>query len=149
MVTSYGIFKLEASDAQHRSTTDLSKKTRGGPRDGLSQLTWFRIVLDECQCVKNWKSKVAVACTLYDSYRRWCLSGTPVQNSPTDLLSYYRFLRFRPFNSQKVVVDMVKEVAEGVEDGKENLIKRSFEAISLRRSKGRSSFSGFARYMDS
>lgn len=61
------------------------------------QHNWFRIVIDEAHNFKN--SKTAMAKTVFElnSEYRWCLTGTPTQNSPTDIYSLIRFLRFMPW----------------------------------------------------
>ncbi|KAI0809903.1 P-loop containing nucleoside triphosphate hydrolase protein [Xylaria sp. FL0064] len=64
----------------------------------LQQLTWFRVVLDEAHWIRNSTSQqFKVACSLQSS-RRWCLTGTPIQNSLDDLRSLLAFLHFRPFS---------------------------------------------------
>ncbi|KAI1345777.1 SNF2 family N-terminal domain-containing protein [Xylaria sp. FL0043] len=64
----------------------------------LQQLTWFRVVLDEAHWIRNSTSQqFKAACTLQSS-RRWCLTGTPIQNSLDDLRSLLAFLHFRPFS---------------------------------------------------
>ncbi len=51
-----------------------------------------RVVLDEAQCIKNRATLAAHAAWSLKARRRWCLSGTPMQNSVDDLYSYFRFL---------------------------------------------------------
>ncbi|CAL1397893.1 unnamed protein product [Linum trigynum] len=63
----------------------------------LAKVAWFRVVLDEAQSIKNHRTQVARACWGLRAKRRWCLSGTPLQNSIDDLYSYFRFLRYDPF----------------------------------------------------
>ena len=101
----------------------------------LAKVQWFRIILDECQKIKTWNSKGALACMSYSAPRRWCLSGTPVQNKALELLSYYRFLRYEPFCSTKFFDKLLKQVERGnPEAGK--ILTQSFATISLRRTKG-------------
>lgn len=41
--------------------------------------------------------------------RRWCLSGTPIQNSVDDLYSCFRFLRYDPYCKRAAFKAMLKE----------------------------------------
>ena len=41
--------------------------------------------------------------------RRWCLSGTPIQNSVDDLYSCFRFLRYNPYCKRAAFKAMLKE----------------------------------------
>ena len=60
---------------------------------------FYRIVLDEAQWIKNKATGSArSACHLKSTYR-WCLTGTPMQNSVAELYSLIRFLRIKPYNS--------------------------------------------------
>ncbi|KAI0384327.1 SNF2 family N-terminal domain-containing protein [Hypomontagnella monticulosa] len=60
---------------------------------------FFRIILDEAQCVKNHKSKSAQAVFKLNGKYRWCLTGTPMQNGPNELASLIHFLRIQPYCS--------------------------------------------------
>jgi SNF2 family DNA or RNA helicase len=50
------------------------------------------VVLDEAQRIKNAESETAFACRQLPFTRAWALTGTPVENSASDLLSIFRFL---------------------------------------------------------
>jgi DNA repair protein RAD16 len=52
---------------------------------------WHRIVLDEAQGIKNGSTLSARAAWAMHARHRWCLSGTPIQNSVDDLYSYFRY----------------------------------------------------------
>ena len=41
--------------------------------------------------------------------RRWCLSGTPIQNSVDDLYSCFRFLRYNPYCKRAAFKTMLKD----------------------------------------
>ncbi|KAH7037102.1 SNF2 family N-terminal domain-containing protein [Microdochium trichocladiopsis] len=63
--------------------------------------TWYRVILDEAQCIKNSKTWAAkAACELKAQYR-WCLSGTPMMNSVDELSSLIQFLRIKPYDDPK------------------------------------------------
>lgn len=51
------------------------------------------VVLDEAQRIKNYSSRTALACRLLPRHVSWALTGTPLENSRTDLLSVFGFVR--------------------------------------------------------
>lgn len=54
--------------------------------------------------------------------RRWCLSGTPIQNSIDDLYPYMRFLRYEPYARQSAFKTLIKDpLLEQPELGRERL----------------------------
>ncbi|KAK4055462.1 hypothetical protein OIV83_000008 [Microbotryomycetes sp. JL201] len=68
----------------------------------LQQVQWFRVVLDEAHIIKEHTTTQARAACDLSTYRRICLSGTPLQNSLNDLFSLIRFLRLEPFTDRGV-----------------------------------------------
>ncbi|CAM8984648.1 unnamed protein product [Rhodiola kirilowii] len=74
----------------------------------LAKVGWFRVVLDEAQSIKNHRTQVARACWGLRAKRRWCLSGTPIQNSIDDLYSYFRFLKYEPYAVYKSFCSSIK-----------------------------------------
>lgn len=41
--------------------------------------------------------------------RRWVMTGTPIQNTPEELFSYLRFLRYSPFDDLKAFNDVFRK----------------------------------------
>ncbi|KAJ4409948.1 hypothetical protein N0V85_004033 [Neurospora sp. IMI 360204] len=62
---------------------------------------FFRVILDEAQCVKNAKTMQSRAVRQVQATYRWCLTGTPMMNSVSELSSLLRFLRIKPFCDEK------------------------------------------------
>jgi SNF2 family DNA or RNA helicase len=50
------------------------------------------VVLDEAQRIKNRRSATSQAAATLGGRRRWALTGTPVENSPEDLVGIFEFL---------------------------------------------------------
>ncbi|RLN35333.1 putative ATP-dependent helicase C17A2.12-like isoform X1 [Panicum miliaceum] len=74
----------------------------------IARVRWFRVVLDEAQTIKNYRTVVARACCGLRAKRRWCLSGTPIQNAIDELFSYFRFLKYDPYSTFNSFCTMIK-----------------------------------------
>lgn len=119
-----------------------SKKGNGGSSSldcgsgPLAKVGWFRVVLDEAQTIKNHRTQVARACCSLRAKRRWCLSGTPIQNAIDDLYSYFRFLRYDPYAVYKSFYNTIKiPISRNSLHGYKKL-QAVLRAVMLRRTKG-------------
>ena len=102
----------------------------------LARVRWFRVVLDEAQTIKNFRTQVSKACCGLRAKRRWCLSGTPLQNSVDDLYSYFRFLRYDPYADYGSFCSSIKNpIANNPSAGFKKL-QAILRTVMLRRTKG-------------
>ncbi|KAK8054920.1 hypothetical protein PG993_000147 [Apiospora rasikravindrae] len=62
---------------------------------------WLRMALDEAHHIRNRNSQIFQACCEIQARYRWCLTGTPVQNSLDDYGSLLSFLKIDPFQDKK------------------------------------------------
>ena len=109
-----------------------SRARWGGAIGGVE---WFRVVLDEAQSVKNARSQIAVAVSAVSAQRRWCLSGTPLQNNVDDLFSYFRFLRYDPYGEPGAFRAMIKEPIRVDPATGFRRLRAILRAVMLRRTK--------------
>lgn len=102
---------------------------------------WYRIILDEAQWIKNKATKAAIAACYLQAEYRWCLTGTPMQNSVDELYSLIRFLRIAPYSSfEKFSRDFSRplKAKSTYGDSKQNAMRQLqalCKAIMLRRTK--------------
>jgi SNF2 family DNA or RNA helicase len=75
----------------------------------LLQVRWRRVILDEAHGVRDLTTKKSTAVFALESERRWCLTGTPVQNSLQDLYFLIKFLRVPIFTESKWWNSLVTE----------------------------------------
>lgn len=61
-----------------------------------------RIVLDEAHLIKNRETKSHQACCNLISKKRWCLTGTPIQNKVDELYSLFKFLGVNKYQNINV-----------------------------------------------
>ncbi|KVI00959.1 hypothetical protein Ccrd_020771 [Cynara cardunculus var. scolymus] len=102
----------------------------------LAKVRWFRVVLDEAQSIKNHKTQVARACWGLRAKRRWCLSGTPIQNAIDDLYSYFRFLRYDPYAVYTSFCSTIKIPIQRSPVNGYKKLQAVLKTIMLRRTKG-------------
>ena len=63
------------------------------------RVRFWRVILDESQCIKNRRTKAALAACQIQSQYRWCLTGTPMQNGVDEFQSLLKFTRIRPYDN--------------------------------------------------
>ncbi|KAJ9563119.1 hypothetical protein OSB04_008279 [Centaurea solstitialis] len=101
----------------------------------LAKVRWFRVVLDEAQSIKNHRTQVARACWGLRAKRRWCLSGTPIQNAIDDLYSYFRFLKYDPYAVYKSFCSTIKAPIQRSPGTGYKKLQAVLKTIMLRRTK--------------
>ncbi|KAL0049899.1 hypothetical protein WJX82_000239 [Trebouxia sp. C0006] len=120
------------NDDDAAATGGKGKKKVAGP---LFQIHWWRVVLDESQAIKNAGTLVAHAAHCLQAGRRWCLSGTPIQNSVDDLYSCFRFLRYNPYCKKAAFKSMLKDPLQDNPAKGAQLLQVCLKALLLRRTK--------------
>lgn len=80
-------------------TTYQTVRTDHSVNGPLLQVHWWRVICDESHLIKSKSSKTAQAVYALSAQLRWCLTGTPVQNSIDELYSFFKFIRVSPFDN--------------------------------------------------
>ncbi|XP_031491213.1 DNA repair protein RAD5A isoform X2 [Nymphaea colorata] len=102
---------------------------------GLYSVSWFRVVLDEAHTIKSSKSQVSMAAAALAAERRWCLTGTPIQNNLEDIYSLLRFLRVEPWRSWGWWNRLIQKPFEEGDERGLKLVQSILRPIMLRRTK--------------
>ena len=93
--------RLAAADVVLTTYSSLEAEAREARRGGrrvLHQVSWRRVVLDECQEIRSSSAQVAGLAASLRSVHRWMVSGTPLYDSVDDLNHELNFLRVWPFS---------------------------------------------------
>ncbi|PSR75765.1 hypothetical protein PHLCEN_2v8882 [Hermanssonia centrifuga] len=116
-----------SDDSESNFARALKKKSPVKQKDALFKVKWWRIVLDEAHNIKNKTTKSAIGCYALDGKYRWCLTGTPMQNSVDELYSLIKFLRIKPLNDWTTFRE---QIAQPVKAGRpQRAIKRLHATI--------------------
>lgn len=75
-ITSYGLLR----GINHQTTI-------------FHKITWDRVIIEEAHTFRNSKSSISRAIKSLNSKYRWGITGTPIQNYLSDLVSLFGFLR--------------------------------------------------------
>ncbi|ROW13836.1 hypothetical protein VPNG_03589 [Cytospora leucostoma] len=62
---------------------------------------FYRVILDEAQCIKNVDTLQARGACSLTATHRWCLTGTPMMNGIHELYSLIKFLKIAPYHNKK------------------------------------------------
>ncbi|KAF8633893.1 hypothetical protein AX15_001196 [Amanita polypyramis BW_CC] len=82
------------TDNEHEYTAKKRKTSRDNL---LFDIEFYRVILDEAQLVRNRKTRMSRAVLELQATHRWCLTGTPIINSLSDVYPYLRFIRVSPW----------------------------------------------------
>ncbi|KAJ6490632.1 SNF2 family DNA-dependent ATPase [Mycena vitilis] len=130
------------SEADHFGRTVAAKKGKAPAKSKpkvspLFEVKWWRVVLDEAHNIKNRNTKNALACCELQAKFRWCLTGTPMQNSVDELFSLLKFLRIKPLNDwERFNTQIAKPVKNGRGAGRAmKRLQVVLQQIMLRRTK--------------
>lgn len=119
VLTTYGVLSAEA-----------------GKNGVLISTEWNRVVLDEAHRIKNRASSCFKACSSLVATHRWCLTGTPIQNTLGDMFALLCFLQYQPWNR---VAWWKRVITKPYEDGDDvnalGRLKALLLPILLRRTK--------------
>jgi len=145
VLTTFGTL---ATELKRRDAIDMKRRANpnwrpSGKEDNLPLLgdecMWYRVIIDEAQCIKNKNTKAALAACALQAKYRWCVSGTPMQNSTSELYSLIRFLRIEPYNdSNKFSADLTRPLRSQSRSFQAKAMKKLqalLKAILLRRTK--------------
>ncbi|RGP62627.1 hypothetical protein FSPOR_9206 [Fusarium sporotrichioides] len=115
--------------------TAVSEWQKRGTQSLIFSHRWHRVILDEAHYIKNPSGVTSKALCRIQSTRRWAVTGTPLQNSPSDLQSILRFIAAYPY-SDKVVFndDINRKLKSGEVEEAVNRLKRLLSFLMLRRS---------------
>ncbi|KAL9605075.1 MAG: hypothetical protein Q9219_000009 [cf. Caloplaca sp. 3 TL-2023] len=98
VLTTYSVLAREIHHSGHVPDRTFRYKKKYERRlSPLTQLIWWRVVLDEAQMIESGVSNAAKVAQLIPRQNSWCVSGTPVKKSSQDLRGLLIFLSFQPY----------------------------------------------------
>ncbi|KAF9691927.1 hypothetical protein EKO04_009833 [Ascochyta lentis] len=107
VLTTFGTLTSEFRQKETRkeSTRHLEEQKTGvrrKPKEKLALLghecMWYRVIIDEAQCIKNRQTIGSKAAHDLMAMHRLVMTGTPMMNSIDELFPLIRFLRIPPYN---------------------------------------------------
>jgi SNF2 family DNA or RNA helicase len=75
------------------------KRSAAGACAGVLAMEWYRIVLDEAHRIRASESLCHEAAMALRGQRRWCVTGTPYNNSLRDIEALARFIGVAPYDT--------------------------------------------------
>lgn len=128
VVTTYNTIALEWKRFNSQGTPEGTSL--------LFRIFWHRVILDEAHVIRTRDTANAKSVCALRADRRWCITGTPIQNRLTDIFSLFSFLRVHPYDDWKTFEEEILRPWKCKMD--ENALKRLqlvMKAIAIRRPK--------------
>lgn len=145
VITTFGTL---SSELKRKEGIDMRKRANPnwrptGASDRLPLLgdecRWYRVIIDEAQCMKNKTTKAALGAAHLQALTRFCMSGTPMMNNVGELYSLIRFLRIKPYDvAENFNHAFANPLKKGSKHGAEKamqMLQALLKAILLRRTK--------------
>lgn len=107
--------------------------TTPGYREELEPCLSHQLTCTTAHWIRNPSSKQFKAAHSLSSARRWCLTGTPIQNRLDDLLSLLSFIQFEPFCRKTIFHQYILEPLKQEREDRSLRLKSLLGAICLRR----------------
>ncbi|KAK8042518.1 SNF2 family N-terminal domain-containing protein [Apiospora phragmitis] len=116
-----------------------SQRAEGNPKPPplLHDMRWRRLILDEANLIKNYKTKLyqAVDALAPKADRRWLLTATPLNNGPDNLAAIFGILRTSRFDTaEKFIQQINNPVRQNIKDA-EKRVPQIISCHTLRRTK--------------
>lgn len=133
--------RKEAIDMQKRANPNWQPTSKNDRLPLLGdECKWYRVILDEAQCIKTKTTKASLAAASLQSEYRWCMTGTPMMNNVGELYPYLRFLRIRPYNQERLFkAEIVNPISKSMSaQGQKQAMQKLqalLKAVLLRRTK--------------
>ena len=134
------IKRKEGIDMAKRANANWVARTKADQLPLLGdECKWYRVIIDEAQCIKNKNTKAALGACALQGLTRFCMSGTPMMNNVGELYSLIRFLRIKPYNSlerfNRDFTNPLKRDSDGGKGKAMQQLQALLKAILLRRTK--------------
>ncbi|KAF9287825.1 hypothetical protein BGZ88_008455 [Linnemannia elongata] len=132
VITTYNLLGTEFSKE------NKARDTPNGPSkcpSVLQHVDWFRVVLDEAHIIKEVNTVQSKAAAALVAERRWCLTGTPVQNKLDDLYALVKFLRMHPFDEKVQWTHYISKPIKAANPIGITRLQTLMKVITLRRTK--------------
>ncbi|KAG0292791.1 hypothetical protein BGZ96_003680 [Linnemannia gamsii] len=123
--------------------TEYSKECKGKENESsasknpsvLQHIDWFRVVLDEAHIIKEVNTVQSKAACALVAERRWCLTGTPIQNKLDDLFALVKFLGMQPFQEKAHWAHYISKPIKAANPIGITRLQTLMKVITLRRTK--------------
>ncbi|KAG0043345.1 hypothetical protein BGZ83_011525 [Gryganskiella cystojenkinii] len=132
VITTYNLLGSEYSkECKGRDSEDGPSKHPSV----LQHIDWFRVVLDEAHIIKEANTVQSKAACALKAERRWCLTGTPIQNKLDDLYALVKFLGMQPFNEKAHWAHYISKPIKAANPIGITRLQTLMKVITLRRTK--------------
>lgn len=106
VLTTYNVIAKEVHYVAEKPDRNLRNPKRvEPPKSPLTQISWWRVCLDEAQMVESGVSSAATVARLIPRVNAWAVTGTPLRKGHRDLFGLLLFLRYTPWCSSSRLWD--------------------------------------------
>ena len=98
VLTTYNVIAKEVHIVKEKPDRKLRhKRVHEDPKTPLTEISWWRVCLDEAQMVESGVSNAATVARLIPREIAWAVTGTPLRQAHKDLYGVAVFLNYEPW----------------------------------------------------